>query len=384
MSTARTALLFIHSSNEMYGADKILLQVIETLPDSEREKVVVWLPDDVPPADNCLADELARREIKYEVKSLPIIRRRYLSLRYSVVLTRSMARLRRDIATMRPRMVYLTTSATLLGACVARLSGVRQIILHCQEIWAHPESLALGALAVPVTSCVCVSDAARDSLSGPVRKRAQVILNGVPDSNRPLVSLEAQTGPLRFLIASRWNGWKGHGTLLEAWDTPTPIGELRIAGGPPEIGQAVDVPRLVADLSHPESVHILGEVKDISSLIDDSDFVIVPSDEPEPFGLVAIEAFARGRAVIASDGGGLADIVESGLSGQLFQPRDSGALRASLLELDRAEACRMGDIARKVFESHYSIHVFALRFGEFWLATLPSLDPPGRRSMTSD
>lgn len=60
---------------------------------------------------------------------------------------------------------------------------------------------------------------------------------------------------------------------------------------------------------------------------------VVPSVWPEPFGQVAVEAMAAGKAVVASDVGGLADIVVSGQTGLLVPPRDSLALSVAIDEL---------------------------------------------------
>ncbi len=62
-------------------------------------------------------------------------------------------------------------------------------------------------------------------------------------------------------------------------------------------------------------------------------FAVVPSIWPEPFGLVALEAAAAGKPVIASRIGGLRDIVVDGETGLLVTPGDSGALRAALARL---------------------------------------------------
>ena len=60
---------------------------------------------------------------------------------------------------------------------------------------------------------------------------------------------------------------------------------------------------------------------------------LAPSVWPEPFGLVAIEAMASGRPVIASDTGGLSDIVVHGQTGLLVPPGDAGALRQAIEQL---------------------------------------------------
>lgn len=64
-----------------------------------------------------------------------------------------------------------------------------------------------------------------------------------------------------------------------------------------------------------------------------SQIALVPSVWPEPFGLVALEAMADGRPVIASCTGGLADIVIDGKTGVLVPPGDPLALRAAMVRL---------------------------------------------------
>lgn len=78
-------------------------------------------------------------------------------------------------------------------------------------------------------------------------------------------------------------------------------------------------------------------------------FAVVPSIWPEPFGLVALEAAAAGRPVVASDIGGLRDIVVDGETGLLAAPGDPGALRAALGRLiaDAGLRQRMGAAAAR-------------------------------------
>ncbi len=77
---------------------------------------------------------------------------------------------------------------------------------------------------------------------------------------------------------------------------------------------------------------------------------LVPSILPEPFGIVAIEAMACGRPVIASRIGGLAELLIDGETGVLVPPADPVALRQALQRLlaDPAERKRMGQAARLV------------------------------------
>jgi glycosyltransferase involved in cell wall biosynthesis len=70
--------------------------------------------------------------------------------------------------------------------------------------------------------------------------------------------------------------------------------------------------------------------------------------------MVAREAMAYGRPVVASRVGGLADAVDDGVTGVLVAPRDVGALRVTVLELlgSRDARARLASAARSGTMSH--------------------------------
>jgi len=112
-------------------------------------------------------------------------------------------------------------------------------------------------------------------------------------------------------------------------------------------------------LKHPNSVRIVGEIPDTSEFLNEADVVVMPSDLPEAFGLVAIEAFAHGRPVVASAAGGLVDIVTDWHDGWLFPPRDVGALSRILGELDRSAVAQAADAARDAYIDRFTTQRFA-------------------------
>jgi glycosyltransferase involved in cell wall biosynthesis len=75
---------------------------------------------------------------------------------------------------------------------------------------------------------------------------------------------------------------------------------------------------------------------------------VVPSVWNEPMGQVAVEAMLVGRAVVASDVGGLRDVVQHGVTGLMVPPGDPGALAAALDNLldDPETRQRMGETGR--------------------------------------
>jgi glycosyltransferase involved in cell wall biosynthesis len=273
----------------------------------------------------------------------------------------------RELKAAQPDAVYCTTSAAHLGAPLARLAGVPRVIGHVQEIWSRTDQMILSLPARSCHTLLSISEAVSNSLSANLRRRTVVVPNGTPEPAR-VVRLDGRVGELQFIIASRWNGWKGHGTLLRAWEKAGSPGRLTILGGPPLSGESVDVVGLVATLSEPESVSIIGEVTDPSSYFEAADVVVVPSDRPEPFGLVAIEAFARARPVIGSAAGGLMGIVSDGEDGWLFPNEDSDSLAQIFVGLSREAVTAAGNRARETYRSRFTIDRFVRRWRDVVLA----------------
>lgn len=88
---------------------------------------------------------------------------------------------------------------------------------------------------------------------------------------------------------------------------------------------------------------------------------VVPSTWAEPFGQVAVEAMTCGKAVVASELGGLADIVDDGKTGLLVPPGDHRALRLALdgLLADPSRRAAMGEAGRRRARRYFASAVAA-------------------------
>ena len=102
--------------------------------------------------------------------------------------------------------------------------------------------------------------------------------------------------------------------------------------------------RLIADAGIEDNVRFTGFQRDVASVVDMMAFVIHASIEPEPFGMVVLEAMAHRKAVIGSRAGGVIEMVVEGDTGYTFPPGDWHALGQRMIELlDHPEvAARMG------------------------------------------
>ena len=95
--------------------------------------------------------------------------------------------------------------------------------------------------------------------------------------------------------------------------------------------------------------------RDVGAFYERAAVVVVPSRR-EGYGVVAREAMAYGRPVVATRVGGLVDAVQDGVTGLLVPPRDVGALRAALETLlhDHPRRASLGAAARDVARDSFS------------------------------
>lgn len=87
-----------------------------------------------------------------------------------------------------------------------------------------------------------------------------------------------------------------------------------------------------------------GWVQDAAGLMRSFDVLVAPSHQ-EPFGTVLAEAMAVGTPVVATRVGGLAEVVDDGVTGRLVEPGDPVALAAAVREV-LARRSEMGAAAR--------------------------------------
>jgi glycosyltransferase involved in cell wall biosynthesis len=91
----------------------------------------------------------------------------------------------------------------------------------------------------------------------------------------------------------------------------------------------------IDELESRSGVHVMGAWPHALAIeaLRRSLFSVAPSLWPEPFGLVALEAAAAGKPIVATATGGLRDIVVDGETGLLVPPEDREALAAALQKL---------------------------------------------------
>ena len=151
-----------------------------------------------------------------------------------------------------------------------------------------------------------------------------------------------------FLYVGRLSNEKGVSILLRAWAHANTCSQLVIVGTGPEEAS------LKRQASPLRNVTFLGHCprQTVQDLMGNAKAVIVPSIWAEPFGLTAIEAFAKGTPVLATKLGALQSLVTPGESGYLFERNDALSL-AELLS-DAVDFKRLRAGARQEYEQHFT------------------------------
>lgn len=189
-----------------------------------------------------------------------------------------------------------------------------------------------------------VSDFLRNSYGLPT-SQVVTIRNGWEGAPRSDVG---KAGAPTIISIGNLRPEKGHETLLRAFvlvRRMVPDARLLIVGEGSERGS---LEALRTQLGLGPEVQLLGTTEDIWPLLASSHVFALPSIV-EQLGISAMEAMAAGLPVVASDVGGVSEIVSHGVTGLLVPPRNERALSSGLLELllDPGSAEAMGDRAQE-------------------------------------
>ena len=158
-------------------------------------------------------------------------------------------------------------------------------------------------------------------------RRVEVIYPGVPSMPRG-----GNADPWTIGAAGRLVPIKGYQHLIEAFaavHARHPQARLEIAGDGP---LRVDLESQAQQRGLGDAIRFHGWVEDLAGAMSSWSVFVQPSLE-EALGITVLQAMAGGVAVVASDVGGLSELVDPGVSGALVPPGDSVALAAAISDM---------------------------------------------------
>jgi glycosyltransferase involved in cell wall biosynthesis len=262
----------------------------------------------------------------------------------------AIGRLRTIVRQTRADVLYSHgTWSNYLAACTAIGAATPPVVWHVRNDHSAPLARRAGrslARLGRVQAVIAVSDAAAAPYRG-LPGRLEVIYTSVDFSDidaamrRPV--LRAKLGLDREAIlvgfAGRLAAHKGVDVLMEAFRHATSsVASLHlvILGGTSRHATVDEVETLRARAAAwglTRRIHILGHIQDVEAHLADLDLVSVPSTCRDGCPRTAIEALSLGVPVIASNTGGIPEIVRHGVTGVLVCPGSARELADALVGL---------------------------------------------------
>jgi len=128
---------------------------------------------------------------------------------------------------------------------------------------------------------------------------------------------------------------------------------------------------LVKELGTSKEIEFLGVRKDIEKLMKSTKLLVLPS-RWEGLPLTMLEAMSSGAVIIATEVGGIPEVIEHGKEGILISPEDPTALAGAIAELlkDRELRVKLSVNAYKKVKEKYSIEVYIKNILEFYKSLL--------------
>ncbi|MBR1821167.1 MAG: glycosyltransferase family 4 protein [Clostridia bacterium] len=369
-------ILFLHAGAEMYGADKVMLDLIRNL-DKERFSAHVVLP-----CDGVLVDALKKENISVEVLPYPIMRRKYFTpkgiLQYGLGLMKYSRALTRLAKERHIDLVHTNTAATLEGCFVSRR-------LRLPQLWSIHEIIVSPKLMFSLTSrwiskyaSVTVTDsgAVKRHLMGSGRFKDEdihVIYNGVdaarfkPENDCAYLYDEWDIPRSARVIGmmGRVNSWKGQGDFLKAANIvmakcPDVYTVFVGAAFEGEEWREKELAEAIAQSPYRDRIINQGYRTDSEGIYRLYDVFVLPSTNPDPLPTVVLEAMATGKPVVGYRHGGVCEMVEDGVNGLLANVREPEDLADKIMRLldDAALRERMGRASRRRLLDRFSIESY--------------------------
>lgn len=361
-----TPILFVDHAPALGGAEHSLLLILQHL-DQEQ-----WQPH-LACSQGALAENAAKAGIFYHVVELPRLRR---SGRFPWDWRRTVQQLAKLAQQLDVAVFYANTvRAAMYTASAARLAK-RPFIWHMRDFWLtenKPDNTQVDALfkrwlCRAAARVITNSQAVANHL--PCPDKINVVLNGIDVSHYD-PARRGVTFKKRYEIpddvpivgmVGRLRPWKGQARFLQMAAQVKqrfPDVYFVIVGGSP-FAIADDYPQqlqqLAADLDLTERILFTGHLDDVRPALAAMTIFVHPG-EPEPFGLVNVEAMALGKPVVALGHGALSEIVMPGETGLLVLPGDKNGLAQAAISLLLAPAQRerLGQAGRERVLSHFTI-----------------------------
>lgn len=394
MEKQKKKIAFIEETAEMGGTEFNLLYFFQNIDISKIEPIVIC------PREGKMTAQMREIGVQVKIIKMPkfistgfrvgdkIILNPFAYIINILIFLPVIFRLKLFFKTENTNLVHTNCLiAHIYGGLAGRMAGI-PVVWHTQDI-ISPD-LAFGMvrkmfilLAKKIPSkIVVISHAVGEMFSGFGQEKLILIYNAVDLSkynNQRNQSIRRELGisdpAILVGMVGRLTVWKGHKDFIRAAE--------KVAGQKGNVkfiivGDTVfekqsyldHLKKLVQDLDLAEQVIFTGFRSDIAEVMQSLDIFVLASNLPEPFGRVIIEAMAAGKPVVATNLGGVPEIVIDKVTGFLVPPSNPEKMAIKILELinDKEKRNLIGKAGRKRVEELFAIEKYVEKFTNLYMS----------------
>ena len=329
MISPKKNILLLHSSNDLYGASKIFLQLIELFI-SKDFNVHVVLPE-----KGKLDDYLNKKDISVSYHELGVLRKKYLNplglFNRLVTNLKAIKFLSNYINIRSIDLVYTNTSTILCGGIAAKKNGIPSLF-HIHEIPTGNKLYEFfsGKIINRISSkVITVSESVKKQWLKYIKQnKIERIYNGIIFSKiDSIIKLDLDQGDIVITSVARLIPYKGHKYLIEIAveliKKSTKFKFLIVGDTRPSyLSYEKSVKQKVKDLGLEDQIKFLGFREDVSSILKQSDLFIHPAITPDPLPTVLFESLYNDLPSVATNLGGAIEILDNGNNGLLIPYND--------------------------------------------------------------
>ncbi len=324
MKNSIEKILIAHSSNDKYGASKVLISIIDIFINDGIE-VHLLLPNNGP-----LNENKTIKKTKLSIIKLGVFRKRYLTIfglinRLYFVIKSSLL-IKKYLKKNQIDFVYTNTSTLISPSIAAKFTGIPSAF-HIHEIpFGNPFYLRFITTFVNIFTreIICVSKSVYDFWikNGLNRSKVKVIYNGfdIKKSKSKILSNDK----IVFTSVSRIIPYKGHSLLIRIFDMLCKKNKnvyLQIVGDTlPEYEKYLNELKLdIKKRGLNDKIKFFGFREDVVSILNKSNFFIHSPLSPDPLPTVIFEAINCKIPVITNNLGGAYEILDGGKNGLIIK-----------------------------------------------------------------
>lgn len=235
----------------------------------------------------------------------------------------------------------------------------RKIISHNRGYYA-PDLIDVK-ISKYIDQIICMSDYSKSvyTNNGISEKKCKTIYDGIDPEF--YVPSNIKTSEIIIGCFGRLDGWKGQQTLIDAAEiivrTNQNIKFLIVGSGPDENR----LKKSVKEKELENHIEFTGYITNVRDYMNKCSVIVHTSIDPEPFGMVIIEAMALEKPVIATNIGGPLEIIDHEIDGFLIPPQKPSILANSIFKLidDTNLLTQVGKKAREKVNTKFHVKKYA-------------------------